>query len=81
MSIKEALWDEMAAEVKADNIQKGWYDEPVAFSTAMALLASEACEALQAWREWGFTDRTSSDLPEYMDAHGPKVSALSLPIS
>lgn len=38
---------------------KGWYDKPVSFGEAMALLHSEVSEALEAWRIWGTDDGTA----------------------
>jgi NTP pyrophosphatase (non-canonical NTP hydrolase) len=40
---------------------KGWYDQPVSFGEAIALLHSEVSEALEAWRRWGTGDATSTD--------------------
>jgi NTP pyrophosphatase (non-canonical NTP hydrolase) len=39
----------------------GWYDEPVPFMTAMALLHSEVSEAVEAWREHGTEDFTNTN--------------------
>lgn len=49
---------DMQAEVKEWCIAKGWYDKPVDFGLAMALLHSEVSEALEAWRVWQFMDAT-----------------------
>ena len=40
---------------------KGWYDHPVSFGEAIALLHSEVSEALEAWRRWGTGDATKAD--------------------
>jgi NTP pyrophosphatase (non-canonical NTP hydrolase) len=40
---------------------KGWYDHPVSFGEAIALLHSEVSEALEAWRQWGTDDATDAD--------------------
>lgn len=51
---------EMTQEV-ADFCQaKGWNDQVVTFGEAMALLASEVSEALEAYRKWGTDDATSN---------------------
>lgn len=39
---------------------KGWYDQPVSFGEAIALLHSEVSEALEAWRRWGTGDATGT---------------------
>lgn len=49
---------QMQAEVKANCAEKGWYDQPVSFPEAIALLHSEVSEALEAWRNWGTEDAT-----------------------
>lgn len=46
----------MAAEVKNVNVANGWYDESVSVGDLIALLHSEASEALDAWRKNGFED-------------------------
>lgn len=53
---------------------KGWYDKPVSFGEAMALLHSEVSEALEAWRCWGVDDVTDDPirgLPHIM-SDGPR---------
>jgi NTP pyrophosphatase (non-canonical NTP hydrolase) len=37
----------------------GWYDTPVSFGEAIALLHSEVSEALEAFRIWGLADGTA----------------------
>jgi NTP pyrophosphatase (non-canonical NTP hydrolase) len=54
---------EMMAEVVAATKAKGWYDTPVSFGEAMALLHSEVSEALEAWREWGTEDAIEAFVP------------------
>jgi NTP pyrophosphatase (non-canonical NTP hydrolase) len=49
---------QMEDEVEAYCRQKGWYDQPVRFEQAMALLHEETAEAGHAWREWGLEDHT-----------------------
>jgi NTP pyrophosphatase (non-canonical NTP hydrolase) len=49
---------QMRDEVEAYCRDKGWWDEEVPFSVAMALLHEEAAEAGHAWREWGLADAT-----------------------
>lgn len=44
---------EMASEIKHVNTKLGWYDKPVSFPEAMAMLHSEVSEALEAWRDKG----------------------------
>ena len=48
----------MTAEVLEWCHSKGWYDTPVSFGEAMALLHSEVAEATEAWRVWGLRDAT-----------------------
>lgn len=52
---------QMTAEVLEWCQAKGWYDKPVSFGEAMALLHSEVSEALEAWRLWGTMDATRLD--------------------
>lgn len=47
----------MAAEVKANNVEKGWYDEERSVGDEVALLHSEVSEFLDAWRKHGFTEQ------------------------
>jgi NTP pyrophosphatase (non-canonical NTP hydrolase) len=49
----------MADEVLAWCQDKGWYDTPVSFAEAMALLHSEVAEVSEAWRQWGLADNTA----------------------
>jgi NTP pyrophosphatase (non-canonical NTP hydrolase) len=53
------LLREMQAEIVAVCQDRGWYDQPVSFGEAMALLHSEVSEALEAWRLWGLGDGTA----------------------
>jgi NTP pyrophosphatase (non-canonical NTP hydrolase) len=48
----------MTTEVLEWCQSKGWYDKPVSFGEAMALLHSEVSEAIEAWRKWGLADST-----------------------
>lgn len=54
--------DDMAAEVRANNIEKGWRNADgspqVTFGEYIALLHSEASEALEAYRDHGIEDAT-----------------------
>jgi NTP pyrophosphatase (non-canonical NTP hydrolase) len=52
---------QMADEVLDLCHAKGWYDRPVSFGEAIALLHSEVSEALEAWRRWGTADATEVD--------------------
>jgi NTP pyrophosphatase (non-canonical NTP hydrolase) len=56
---------QMEDEVEAYCRQKGWYDKPVPFAQAMALLHEEAAEAGRAWRDWGLEDRTVGVSPAH----------------
>ena len=49
----------MQAEVHVVNREKGWFDQPVPFAQALALLHEEAAEAGHAWRDHGLADATS----------------------
>ena len=49
---------DMQEEATAWCHANGWYDEPVPFPLAVALLHSEVSEALEAWRQWGTEDAT-----------------------
>jgi NTP pyrophosphatase (non-canonical NTP hydrolase) len=51
-------WAAMRAEVEQYCRDKGWYDQPVPFAQAMALLHEEAAEAGHAWRDHGLKDMT-----------------------
>jgi NTP pyrophosphatase (non-canonical NTP hydrolase) len=50
---------EMANEVFHWTREKGWSNDGKTFGDEIALLHSEASEALEAWREWGFKDMTA----------------------
>lgn len=55
---------EMQAEVRAVNIEKGWRGGDVegpTFGDLIALLHSEASEALEAYRSWGMEDVTEQE--------------------
>jgi NTP pyrophosphatase (non-canonical NTP hydrolase) len=62
--VSDKTIDQMQAEVIDFCRMKGWYDKPVSFGEAMALLHSEVSEALEAWREWGLEDWTDSQSEE-----------------
>lgn len=51
---------EMQAEGRAYSEAHGWYDVPRTWGEEMALLHSEASEALDAYRQWGLDDMTES---------------------
>ena len=48
----------MTGDVVAVNTLNGWYEQPLSFGEAMALIHSEVSEALEAWRHWGMADAT-----------------------
>jgi hypothetical protein len=48
----------MQAEVVAYCEAKGWREDKIPFSDAMALMHTEIAEASDAWRRWGLEDRT-----------------------
>lgn len=56
--------EDMQAEVTSWCERKGWKGEgsaPVTFGDTMALLHSEVSEALEAYRDWGLRDATTSE--------------------
>jgi hypothetical protein len=71
----------MADEVLAWCEAKGWYDTPVSFGEAMALLHSEVAEATEAWRVWGLADATPHFGEPSLDPNpgAPAVSAIAKP--
>lgn len=58
MSTAQKTLAQMAAEVDTYCQDKGWREEPISFSEAMALLHEEISEAGSAWRKWGLADHT-----------------------
>lgn len=61
----ETLLDDLTAEIRETNIRNGWYEGERTFGDDIALLHSEASEALDAFREHGFADAT--DFNQYGD--------------
>lgn len=62
---------------------KGWYDgdgakDKRSFAECIAMIHSEASEALEAWRKWGFADATAHSVPPHL-ASQPAGSPGSLP--
>jgi NTP pyrophosphatase (non-canonical NTP hydrolase) len=43
-------------------VEKGWSDPPPTFGEAVALLCSEACEALECYRTHDLDDMTDGDI-------------------
>lgn len=66
-------WGEMKQEVLAVNTEKGWWDKPVSFGTAMALLHSEVAEATHAYSRWGISDMTPGLLRWSGEVSSPAV--------
>ena len=54
----------MSAEVYGWAGRKGWNYPPPTFGEAIALIHSECSEALEAYRDNGLADSTSTDKPE-----------------
>ena len=52
---------QMAANVEYVNRANGWYDDERTFGDDIALLHSEISEAFEAYRDWGFRDKTPSE--------------------
>jgi NTP pyrophosphatase (non-canonical NTP hydrolase) len=55
---------DMTAEVRQNNIAKGWRETTNTFGEYCALLHSEISEALEAWRLDGLVDATNQDAAE-----------------
>jgi NTP pyrophosphatase (non-canonical NTP hydrolase) len=53
----------MGKEVKACNLEKGWYDDERTFGDEIALLHSEVSEMLEAYRVGGVADQTMENAP------------------
>jgi NTP pyrophosphatase (non-canonical NTP hydrolase) len=49
---------EMREQVYKWTVAKGWADDGRTFGDEVALMHSEASEALEAYRQWGFQDTT-----------------------
>lgn len=64
----------MQAEVVANCKAKGWYEDERTFPEMIAMLHSEASEALEAWRMWGTADATEicRKLPPWADSYKPE---------
>lgn len=58
MEIKSKSLKEMQTEGRAYSEAHGWYDIPRTWGEEIALLHSEASEALDAFRQWGTSDVT-----------------------
>jgi hypothetical protein len=65
MSTDSKTLAQMTAEVVENNTAKGWYENCATFPEALALLHSEASEALDAWRKWGLDDATQHEKTLY----------------
>jgi NTP pyrophosphatase (non-canonical NTP hydrolase) len=63
----KALSD-MAAEVAAYQVEKGWTEER-SISASLELLHEEASEAGRAWRKWGLADHTLGVAAATPDGH------------
>jgi NTP pyrophosphatase (non-canonical NTP hydrolase) len=55
---------EMTIEIRENNQDKGWRETRNTFGEYVALLHSEASEALEAWREMGLAARNVDGKPE-----------------
>lgn len=63
----------MVAEVAEVNTTLGWRAEPKTFGDFVALLHSEAAEALEAYRDHRLADATGLPEPVYRNQEVPKV--------
>lgn len=55
---------ELSRDVKAVNVANGWWEDDRTFGDDIALLHSEASEALEAFRRWGTDDVTPDQIGE-----------------
>lgn len=71
----------MAAEVQACSVEKGWYEEDRTFGEDIALLHSEASEALEAYRDFGLRRHFyRRDDGEFTDEPTNRLGNLNKPI-
>lgn len=60
---------EMQAEGRVYSEAHGWYDIPRTWGEEIALLHSEAAEALDAYRQWGTDDMTLKECKVFDHSH------------
>jgi NTP pyrophosphatase (non-canonical NTP hydrolase) len=71
----------MTAEVREVNTANGWLDDERTVGDDIALLHSEASEALEAYRDHGLNDATAVYVGHAADyAHVPQVAATLTPL-
>jgi NTP pyrophosphatase (non-canonical NTP hydrolase) len=58
---------DLCIEAHQTAVEKGWYEEPVSFGTAVALMHSELSEALEAYRKLNGEEMREAIAEEFAD--------------